>query len=54
MYSKDIAADQQEDDVYADDNTNINLDDDYFDPYEDSDERDLAGIMELAEHADEV
>jgi hypothetical protein len=41
-----------EDDIYADDNTNINLDEDYFDPNEDADQRDLAGIIALAEHED--
>lgn len=41
-----------DEDKYIDDNTNVNLDEDYFDPYEQADQRDLIGIMALANDED--
>ena len=45
--SKEIIADDE--DQYVDDNTNVEVDDDYFDPYADSDDRDFNALMAMSE-----
>jgi hypothetical protein len=38
-----------EDEIYVNDSSVLDIDDDYFDPYADSEDRDFSALMELSE-----